>query len=120
MNVFEKFSEASRLLHECANELGTSLEIQNWLAMRPTREQRSTTAGHWSSDTFSTEAFQVIEQNLLAEGFTRLESSKDTHYNGIRYGSKDCSVKFYFRVEHDATDECRKLKARLAELGCHY
>jgi hypothetical protein len=116
----QKFIKASGLMVTALAELGLRVGGNNWIQVCPKEEEMTAATGMYRDSIFHREASSIYEKALLDAGFVVDFKFNDRDYTTLVYECESSPFRVNMRVEADHGDECVKLKARLAELGCHY
>ena len=116
------FTQAATDFEASLSSLGLTMGANRWLSVDPIAEEDKSLNGHvaYRGQIFTTEAYERLVQKLESYGFEQHHHSTETTYKSVTWKKEGSSIKLYIKVELHKEDECAKLKARLAELGCHY
>lgn len=116
-----KFIQGTVLIEEALKDIGLVANDVS-LCIRPTvADQRSLTSGCWNNEVWNKEAYDGLSAGLMECNFVAGKlSASSLGFNTVFWKMAGSDFRLYIKVELDKEDECAKLKARLAELGCHY
>jgi hypothetical protein len=116
----DKLQIAKQTMEKVLAELGMSKGYDHWESVEPANMEDK--IYHKGYNLFTLEAYERIANNLKEKGYTvRYENVENTHHTKVLHVKGDTSYPIlHMKVTLDTSDECAKLKARLAELGCHY
>lgn len=118
----KNFDQAATNFEASLNSLGLTMGADRWISVDPLVEEDKSLNAHvaYRGQVFTSEAYEKLKQKLEDSGFVQHHRSTDSSYNSITWKKEGSPIKLYMKVELATAEECAKLKARLAELGCHY
>lgn len=120
-----KFLKANVLIEQAMEELGVKIDLRNsTVQINPQTVEQCTkikALGLDSHEVWNRESYVQLQNSLEDAGFKVDQSFNSTlGYNYTAWKLPSCSIRIQVKIELSTEDECAKLKARLAELGCHY
>lgn len=119
--MVNKFIKGTVLIEEALKDMGLVARDVS-LNIRPmTEDQQSKTSGCWNRDVWNLDAYENLSLVLEENNFKADKPiSSSLGHNSVFWKMAGSDFRLYVKVELSKEDECAKLKARLAELGCHY